>query len=137
MFNKGIKAYNDVGVSTAVSTANPVQLIVLLYDGAMTAVAMAKGEIERQNIQEKSKLIIKALAIIEGLRTAIDHKNGGEIATNLNDLYLYMSLQLTNANLKNDQEKLDEVLHLLGELRASWEVLANNQGTEVPVAAHF
>jgi flagellar protein FliS len=137
MFNKGIKAYNDVGVTTAVSTANPVQLIVLLYDGAMTAVAMAKGEIERQNIQEKSKLIIKALAIIEGLRTAIDHKNGGEIATNLNDLYLYMSLQLTNANLKNDQEKLDEVLHLLGELRASWEVLANNQGTEVPVAAHF
>jgi flagellar protein FliS len=137
MFNKGIKAYNDVGVTTAVSTANPVQLIVLLYDGAMTAVAMAKGEIERQNIQEKSKLIIKALAIIEGLRTAIDHKNGGEIATNLNDLYLYMSLQLTNANLKNDQEKLDEVLHLLGELRASWEVLANNQGTEVPMAAHF
>jgi len=137
MFNKGIKAYNDVGVTTAVSTANPVQLIVLLYDGAMTAVAMAKGEIERQNIQEKSKLIIKALAIIEGLRTAIDHKNGGEIATNLNDLYLYMSLQLTNANLKNDQEKLDEVLHLLGELRASWEVLASNQGTEVPVAAHF
>lgn len=137
MFNKGIKAYNDVGVTTAVSTANPVQLIVLLYDGAMTAVATAKGEIERQNIQEKSRLIIKALAIIEGLRTAIDHKNGGEIAANLNDLYLYMSMQLTNANLKNDQEILDEVLRLLGELRASWEVLANNQGTEVPMAAHF
>lgn len=137
MFNKGIKAYNDVGVTTAVSTANPVQLVVLLYDGAMTAIATAKGEIARQNIQEKSKLIIQALAIIEGLRTAIDHENGGEIAANLNDLYQYMSMQLTFANLKNDQEKLDEVLHLLGELRASWEILANNQGTEVPMAVHY
>lgn len=137
MFNKGIKAYNDVGVSTAVSTANPVQLIVLLYDGAMTAVATAKGEIERQNIQEKSRLIIKALTIIEGLRTAIDHKNGGEIAANLNDLYLYMSMQLTNANLKNDLEKLDEVHRLLGELRASWETLAANQSNDVPMAAHY
>ncbi len=137
MFNKGIKAYNDVGVSTAVSTANPVQLIVLLYDGAMTAVATAKGEIERQNIQEKSRLIIKALAIIEGLRTAIDHKNGGEIAANLNELYLYMSMQLTNANLKNDIEKLDEVHRLLGDLRSSWEALAANQSGEVPMAAHY
>lgn len=137
MFNKGIKAYNDVGVTTAVTTANPVQLIVLLYDGAMTALATAKGEIARQNIQEKSKLIIKALAIIEGLRTAIDHKNGGEIATNLNDLYLYMSQQLTNANLMNDQEKLDEVLRLLGDLRASWAVLANKQGNDIPTAEHL
>ena len=137
MFNKGIKAYNDVGVSTAVNTANPLQLIVLLYDGAMTAVATAKGEIERQNIQEKSKLIIKALAIIGGLRGAVDLKNGGEIAANLDNLYQYMQMQLTNANMKNDTALLDEVHRLLGELRSSWEVLATNQGVSLPMAASY
>jgi flagellar protein FliS len=124
MFTKGIKAYTDVGVTTAVTTANPVQLIVLLYDGAMSALATAKGEIERSNIPEKSRLIIKAIAIIEGLRSAIDFQQGGDIANNLEDLYQYMSLQLTTANLNNDTAPIDEVYRLLSELREAWQELA-------------
>lgn len=130
MFTKGIKAYTDVGVTTAVTTANPVQLIVLLYDGAMSALATAKGEIERSNIPEKSRLIVKAIAIIEGLRGAIDFQQGGDIANNLEDLYQYMSLQLTTANLNNDTAVIDEVYRLLSELREAWQELASaNVGT--------
>ena len=130
MFSRGVKAYNDVGVTTAVSTANPVQLVVLLYDGAMTALMTAKGEIANQNIPEKNRLIVKALSIIEGLRAAIDYKHGGEIAEQLNDLYLYMIMQLTQANLKNDPDILDEVFRLLAELRGAWDELANNPSTQ-------
>lgn len=133
MFTKGIKAYTDVGVTTAVTTANPVQLIVLLYDGAMSALATAKGEIERSNIPEKSRLIVKAIAIIEGLRSAIDFQQGGDIAANLEDLYQYMSIQLTTANLNNDTVPIDEVYRLLSELRDAWQELASkNVGVVQP-----
>ena len=132
MFTKGIKAYTDVGVTTAVTTANPVQLIVLLYDGAMSALATAKGEIERSNIPEKSRLIVKAIAIIEGLRSAIDFQQGGDIAANLEDLYQYMSIQLTTANLNNDTVPIDEVYRLLSELRDAWQELASKKVGVVP-----
>lgn len=126
MFNQGVKAYAQVKVETAVSTANPVQLVVLLYEGAISAIASAKGEMDRQNVAQKAKLINKAIDIIEGLRNALEFSKGGEIAVSLNDLYLYMVQRLSTANLKNDPELLDEVSRLLTELLGAWETLAKN-----------
>lgn len=126
MFNQGVKAYAQVKVETAVSTANPVQLVVLLYEGAISAIASAKGEMDRQNVAQKARLINKAIDIIEGLRNALEFSKGGEIAVSLNDLYLYMVQRLSTANLKNDPELLDEVSRLLTELLGAWETLAKN-----------
>lgn len=124
MFNQGAKAYAQVNVETAVSTANPVQLVVLLYEGAISAIASAKGEMERKNVVQKAKFINKAIDIVEGLRNALDFKQGGEIAVSLNDLYLYMVQRLSTANLKNDPEMLSEVSRLLTELLGAWQILA-------------
>ncbi|WP_205230961.1 flagellar export chaperone FliS [Azospira oryzae] len=124
MFNQGVRAYAQVKVETAVSTANPVQLVVLLYEGAISAIASAKGEMERRNIAQKAQFINKAIDIIEGLRNALEFSQGGDIAVSLNDLYLYMVQRLSTANLKNDPAILDEVTALLRELLGAWEVLA-------------
>lgn len=124
MFNQGVRAYAQVKVETAVSTANPVQLVVLLYEGAISAIASAKGEMERRNIAQKAQFINKAIDIIEGLRNALEFSQGGDIAISLNDLYLYMVQRLSTANLKNDPAILDEVTSLLRELLGAWEVLA-------------
>ena len=124
MFNQGVRAYAQVKVETAVSTANPVQLVVLLYEGAISAIASAKGEMERRNIAQKAPFINKAIDIIEGLRNALEFSQGGDIAVSLNDLYLYMVQRLSTANLKNDPAILDEVTALLRELLGAWEVLA-------------
>jgi flagellar protein FliS len=124
MFNQGVRAYAQVKVETAVSTANPVQLVVLLYEGAISAIASAKGEMERRNIAQKAQFINKAIDIIEGLRNALEFSQGGDIAVSLNDLYLYMVQRLSTANLKNDPAILDEVTSLLRELLGAWEVLA-------------
>lgn len=128
MFNQGVKAYQDVGVHTAVSTANPVQIVVLLYEGAMAALQTAKGEMSRQNTLEKSRLLMKAIDIIEGLRGALDFQQGGDISVSLSDLYLYMVRQVSLANLRNDPALLDEVHQLLGVLLEAWKVLADNGG---------
>ncbi|TLN01350.1 flagellar export chaperone FliS [bacterium] len=133
MFNQGVRAYAQVKVETAVSTANPVQLVVLLYEGAISAIASAKGEMERRNIAQKAQFLNKAIDIIEGLRNALEFSQGGDIAVSLNDLYLYMVQRLSTANLKNDPVILDEVTALLRELLGAWEVLARGATNSLDV----
>jgi flagellar protein FliS len=118
--NRALNAYASVDLETAVTTASPVQLIVLLYDGALSALATAKGRMQEKQFAEKGALISKAIGIIEGLRAVLNQGEGGEIARNLNDLYDYMKRRLATANLKNDPAGLDEVMRLLSTLREAW-----------------
>lgn len=127
MFSQGARAYAQVKVETEVSTATPVQLVVLLYEGAISAVVCARGEMERRNVPQKAKFINKAIDIIEGLRNALAFDEGGDIAVSLNDLYLYMVQRLSTANLKNDAQMLDEVNRLLTELLGAWHILEKEQ----------
>lgn len=122
--NQALNAYAQVNVEAAVSTASPVQLIVLLYDGAINALASAKGFMSQSNFEEKGRLISKAIGIVEGLRTVLDQEKGGEIAKNLNDLYEYMKKQMLLGNLKNQTAPLDEVIKLLADLRSAWLIIA-------------
>jgi flagellar protein FliS len=63
------------------------------------------------------------VSIIDELRCSLDLAKGGAIAANLDDLYDYMCRQLVKANLNNRIETLDEVAHLLGEIRSAWIAL--------------
>ncbi len=74
-------------------------------------------------LADKNQLISTAIAIIDELRVSLDLKAGGPIAANLDDLYDYMCRQLVKANLNNRVETLDEVSHLLGEIRSAWIAL--------------
>ena len=100
-----------------------MQLILLLYDGAISALATAKGHMQEMQFAEKGRLISKATGIIEGLRAVLDFQRGGDIAKSLNDLYEYMKHRLSVANLKNDPEGVAEVMRLLNELRGAWVIL--------------
>jgi flagellar protein FliS len=121
----GASAYAKIGIETGVIAANPHKLIVMLYEGAITAIANAIKNIELGNIAEKGKSISKAIAIIDnGLRASLDKQVGGEIAQSLDSLYEYMSRQLLLANLKNDASSMVEVSKLLKDLKATWEAIA-------------
>jgi len=120
MMNRALSAYANVDIQTAVSSASPVQIIVLLYDGAINSLATAKGKMQEMKLAEKGQLVSKAISIIEGLRSVLDHDKGGDISRNLNDLYDYMKRRLAAANLKNEPEGLDEVIRLLNNLREAW-----------------
>jgi flagellar protein FliS len=121
--NRALSAYSTVDLESAVNSASPVQLIVLLYDGAIGSLATAKGHMQEMQFAEKGRLISKATDIIEGLRAVLDFERGGEISNNLNALYEYMKHRLTLANLKNDPEGVGEVIRLLNELRGAWVIL--------------
>jgi flagellar protein FliS len=124
-FNRpsSLAAYQSVATHGGVAAADPHRLILMLMDGVLERLAKAKGCMQNNAVADKNKLISTAIAIIDELRVSLDLKAGGAIAANLDDLYDYMTRQLVKANLNNRIEILDEVSHLLGEIRSAWIAL--------------
>ncbi len=120
-----LNAYGQVDLDASIMTASPVQLIVLLYDGAVGAIAKAKGMLQQQQYSEKSNQISRAIGIIDGLAAVLDMEKGGEISANLSALYDYMRRRLLTANMHNDEAALDEVAALLLGINESWKALAS------------
>lgn len=116
-----INAYKDVALETAVMSADPHQLISMLFEGALVTTATAKGQMIAKDTAAKGQSISKAIAIIgEGLNASLNKEVGGELAQNLSRLYTYMVKRLVEANMNNDTAALDEVTRLLTELKEAW-----------------
>lgn len=123
---RGVSAYARVSLETGIDSASPHKLIVMLFDGAVTAVRSALAHMKAGDIAAKGKAISKAITIIDnGLRVSLDKDAGGDIATNLDSLYGYMSARLLHANVRNDQEALGEVDRLLSDLRETWNAIGD------------
>lgn len=130
---RGANAYAKVGLETGVVAASPHKLIVMLFDGALTAVRNAAVHMQAGDIEKKGLAISKAIRIIEdGLRASLDKTAGGDIALSLDSLYQYISSRLVSANLTNQRDMLDEVLVLLADLKGAWEAIGDSA---VPAAA--
>jgi|YNPMSStandDraft_1061717.scaffolds.fasta_scaffold06731_4 flagellar protein FliS len=117
----GVSAYQQVDLETAVQTAEPHQLILMLFDGALLAIAQAEVAIEQRNIPQRSAAINKAIAIvIEGLKGSLDVKAGGELGERLAALYDYIAERLMHANALNSAAPLAEAATLLRTIRDAW-----------------
>ncbi|MHB8823172.1 MAG: flagellar export chaperone FliS [Pseudomonadaceae bacterium] len=119
-----MRQYQQVGVKAQVTEADPHRLIQMLMQGGLDRIAQARGAMEREAYAEKGVLIGKAINIIGGLRDVLDKEAGGELATNLERLYEYMTMRLFEASRHNDVSKLDEVAKLLGEIKSGWDGIA-------------
>ena len=119
--NTALRAYRKMDVESGVSSATPKQLIQMLLRGALGRIAQAKGHMERGEVAKKGEAIGWGISIIDGLRASLNHEIGGEISTNLDRLYEYMSHQLLQANLNDDPELLDEVAALLQQIKEAWD----------------
>lgn len=119
---RSVAAYAQVGVETAVTTADPHKLVVMLFEGALLCVGTAKQHMIRSEIAPKGENVSKAINIIaNGLKASLDMGVGGELAERLAALYDYMCERLLFANIKNNPAVLDEVHRLLSELKEAWE----------------
>lgn len=120
----GASAYGNVGLETGIGAASPHKLIVMLFDGVLAALAKALHAIKAGDVPAKCKTISQAILIIDnGLRASLDKEAGGEIAGNLDSLYVYMGERLVSANLNNHPESIEEVQRLLRELKSAWEAI--------------
>ncbi|MBA0218976.1 flagellar export chaperone FliS [Pectobacterium brasiliense] len=135
MYNmKGSQAYAQVGLESSVMSASPHQLIVMLFDGARSAMVRARILMEQGNIPGKGMALSKAINIINnGLKAGLDMDRGGELVENLSALYDYMSQRLLIANLHNDPKAIEEVEALLENIADAWRQIGPNYKPEQEV----
>ncbi len=118
---RAASAYQRINVETSMHTMDQHQLVSLLYQGALGAIASARGAMARGDVLGKCNAISKAIRIIEeGLNTGLDHIDGGELAQNLGALYDYCVRRLTLANARNDDAILQEVQRLIEPVAQAW-----------------
>ena len=113
----------DIYKENAIGTQGKGRLIVMLYDGAIKFMNLAIKELEAVNYAEKGKYIAKAQDIINELNAVLDVDTGGEIATNLRQLYCFMIRRLSEANLKKDPRLIQDVIDLMEELNQGWKAV--------------
>ncbi len=117
---------------TQVATVDRGRLIVLLYEGAVSFLIKAKACLAEGDIPGCASLINRAQDIIDELNASLNMELGGEIASNLRRLYLYMGDRLVRAKIRREDAPLDEVIRILTSLNEAWrEALAKPEAQEV------
>lgn len=126
--NNAVAEYQSTS-NSSIAYADPHQLILRLLNGAIERIAQAKGAISQNDMKSKGELISKAIGIITGLSSCLDHDQEGDLSANLEALYEYMNMSLLQANLQDNSAKLDEVSKLLQEIRSAWVQIAQHENT--------
>ncbi|WP_396439851.1 flagellar export chaperone FliS [Limnohabitans sp.] len=135
-YSRAAQSYGSVQVVTGVATADNVQLIQMLFDGLAESLASARGHIQNNAIEDKSKALSRAGRIVVGLQGALDFERGGELAQNLNELYAYITRRLFHVNAYNDLTVLDEVQSLIKDITEAWKTLPSLLGQTQPAVRY-
>ena len=106
---------------TQVQTASSVQVIVLLYDGTIQSLKLAKAGILTNNYQDKARFLERALRVVSELSAALDMDRGGTVAVNLRRVYEYVQFELLQANLHHDPSHLEGPIRCLSSLQEAWQ----------------
>lgn len=130
------------GKSTAIASygrmanteTDPVQQIVMLYDGAIRFIRLAAQDIREKKIAEKAEHVNRALDIVNYLQGILDFERGAEVAQALDNLYMIVSTHILQGSAKLDAELMLKAAESLLPVRDSWTAVANSAPKEQAVA---
>jgi flagellar protein FliS len=104
---------------------SPLELVVMLYDGALRFLGDARDAAARGDLRARGKAISRVLAIMSELQNTLDVEQGGAVAEQLDNLYTYMVSRLIDVTLTHDVAAIDEVYKLLVPIREAWGQIAS------------
>ena len=136
--NSKLAAYQSISAHGGVAGADPHRLVLMLMDGTLERLSIARGCMERRgrgDVGRKAQLLTQCVSMIGELRGGLNTEQGGELARNLSDLYEYMTRQLLRANADNNAGFVTEVQGLLGEIRSAWIAIGPEVRAGAPSAA--
>jgi flagellar protein FliS len=125
--SSAISRYRNVSTEGSVEAADPHRLIAMLFDGALSRIALASAHMRRNEIAEKGAHIARALDIVGALRASLDMNVSGGLPQRLDALYDYVGRRLVHANASNEPRVLDEVGGLLRVIADAWNTIAPTQ----------
>lgn len=111
---------------TSILSASREQILLMLYEAAIKFTKLAIQAAEEKKIADRGQNIIRAFDIIVELQATLDHKVGGELAMQLEQLYVYMLEQYTKANISGSPEPLRSNLKVLENLYEGWKGAIEN-----------
>lgn len=117
---RGAQAYYQ----TQIQSRSPLELVVMLYDGALRFLDQTVEAMKRNDLVTKRDSLSRAMAIVTELHGMLDQEQGGEVAASLDSLYTYMMERLSDANQKRDPAPVLEVIRLMSGLREAWSQIA-------------
>jgi flagellar protein FliS len=129
------QGYAQAYRATAVLTASPGQLVLMLFDGALRSLAIAQDAFnrppnDRGRIEVINRHLLKAQSILAELQGGLDMEVGGEFARTMHSLYDYHMRRLFEANVRKQVAPVIEVERLLREVRDAWaEMLSRRDAT--------
>lgn len=107
--------------NTSIQSASKEKLLLMLYEGAIRFMKLARKACDENDIAERGLNIGKAYDIILELNNTLDHNVGGEISANLEQLYMFITDQLTQANITGEGKYLDDAIRVTTTLHAGWK----------------
>ncbi len=107
-----------------IRTATPEMIVVKLYEGAIRFVRQAKRAQESGKVPARASAIAKALAIVNELQQSLNLDQGGEIASNLDALYFFVTDRLLEANVRGSLQPLADAEDILVTLNEAWVEIA-------------
>jgi flagellar protein FliS len=117
--------------TTQVKSRSELELVVLLYDGLVRYLTDARNALVKRDLHAKRTAVARAMAILGHLQNTLDHQNGGEIAAQLQALYIYITGRVIDGNLRGEIDALDEALNLIAPLREAWSDIASKAAAKV------
>jgi flagellar protein FliS len=117
---------------TVIETTDKVQIVYMLYEGALNHLKIAKKKMESGDSIAKGIHISKATAIISELSNVLDMEKGGEISLNLRSLYEFVLQQLLQANLNNDIAAIDSSGQVIETLKSGWKEMMDTMKQQKP-----
>jgi flagellar protein FliS len=126
--SRGIEAYRR----TNVHTRSPLELVVMLYDGALQSLSEARAAMVRQDVAARTRAVSRALAILTELQGTLNVKDGGSIAEELDRLYAFAISRLVDVTAKRDASAIDDIVRVLTPLRDGWAQIAQQAAASQP-----
>jgi flagellar secretion chaperone FliS len=122
-----LQSYRKVSLDSDISVASPHRIIQMMFAGALERLAQSRNAIEQHDLANKGIFIGKAIGLITGLNNSLNMDAGGSIARNLSDLYAFMLRRISEANLNNDVQAIDDVSEILRTIKEGWDAIPQDK----------
>lgn len=128
---RGLAAYKSVEAQSR----TPLELVVMLYDGALRFLAAGRAAVERRDIRARHEAFSRLLAIISELQNTLDIERGGPVAGSLDELYRFVTGKVLESAMHQSVAPLDEARRVLEPLRDGWQQIASQPQGAAPLSS--